>query len=145
VKSTKDVTPATDIYSLGVVLWQMVKGYAPYNPSTSGNFDIQSKIVHESLPLTNTIWDSVIQKATDKVEKSRFDCLENFKDQMNNLIIDIPSNNDKKNNNQKVISQPEIVVLEKKIDNENLELLNYIGLVGLVGLALFIIATFLGG
>jgi uncharacterized protein (TIGR02145 family) len=73
VKSTKDVTPATDIYSMGVVLWQMVKGYAPYNPSSSGNFDIQSKIVHEPLPLTNTIWDSVIQKATDKREFNRFE------------------------------------------------------------------------
>jgi uncharacterized protein (TIGR02145 family) len=90
VKSTKDVTPATDIYSLGVVLWQMVKGYAPYNPSTSGNFDIQSKIVHESLPLTNTKWDAVIQKATAKVEEERYIGSRDFRIQMDDLFIHVP-------------------------------------------------------
>ncbi len=73
VKSTKDVTHATDIYSLGVVLWEMVKGHAPYDSNSSGNFDIQSRIVHERMPLTNSKWDPIIQKATSKIELERFE------------------------------------------------------------------------
>ena len=75
VKSTKEVSFASDIYSLGVVLWQMVTGEKPYDLKTLSSFDLQTKIVTEKLPLTNTFWDSMIEKATQKEVRHRFlDC-----------------------------------------------------------------------
>jgi serine/threonine protein kinase len=71
VKSTKDVTYLSDIYSLGVVLWEMVMGKVPYNSSELSAFDIQVKIVQEKLPQTNTKWDEYIQLATSKEEGQR--------------------------------------------------------------------------
>ena len=71
IKSTKDVTYLSDIYSLGVVLWEMAMGKVPYNSSELSAFDIQVKIVQEKLPNTNTKWDEYIQIATSKEENQR--------------------------------------------------------------------------
>jgi hypothetical protein len=73
VKSTKDVTIASDIYSLGVVLWQMVTSKKPYEGDTMSTFEIQLKIVQNPLDLTNSAWDALIQKATQKEEKNRYE------------------------------------------------------------------------
>ena len=75
VRNTKEVTKSSDIYSLGVVLWQMVTGTKPYDTKTISSFDLQTKIVTEKLPLTNTFWDGIIEKATQKEVGHRFlDC-----------------------------------------------------------------------
>jgi serine/threonine protein kinase len=66
IKSTSDVTKATDIYSLGIVLWQMVKGKNVYNPQELSLAEIQAAIIRDPLPLTNTKWDSIIISATQK-------------------------------------------------------------------------------
>ena len=78
VRSTKDVTYLTDIYSLGVVLWQLASGIKPYDSDTTSVFDLQLKIVQENLPLTGTKWDVLIQKATQKEEGKRFESISNF-------------------------------------------------------------------
>ena len=72
VKSTKDVTGQSDIYSLGVVLWQMVTGIKPYDTNTTSSFELQTKIVNEPLSITNTKFDSIIQKATAKTLEDRY-------------------------------------------------------------------------
>ena len=83
VKETRNVSHHTDIYSLGVVLWQMVKGIRPYGSNTSSLFEIQTKIVNEPLERTGTVWDRIIQKATEKEPEKRYkDCasmLQDFK------------------------------------------------------------------
>ena len=56
IKSTKDVTAQSDIYSLGVVLWQMVTGKKPYDINTTSTFELETKIVNEKLVLTNTLF-----------------------------------------------------------------------------------------
>ena len=79
VKSTKDVTIATDIYSLGVLLWQMLSGRKPYNQDELSVPEIQVSILREPLPSLNKIWDIIIQKATEKNMDIRFNNCEDFK------------------------------------------------------------------
>ena len=73
ITETKSVTAQSDIYSLGVVLWQMVTGEKPYDVKTLSSFQLQLKIVQEPLRKTGTSWDHWIEKATSKSENDRFD------------------------------------------------------------------------
>jgi len=66
VKNTAEVTKQTDVYSLGVLLWQLVMNKKPYNSEEISLPEIQVAILKELLPLTHTIWDSIIQQATEK-------------------------------------------------------------------------------
>ena len=71
VRSTAEVTKQTDIYSLGVVLWQMVMNKKPYDSNEYSLPEIQVSIMKEPLPLTNTVWDKKIQEATQKYPENR--------------------------------------------------------------------------
>jgi serine/threonine protein kinase len=71
VKSTKDVTAQSDIYSLGVVLWQMVMGRKPYETDTLSTWELQTKIVNDPLPPTGTDWDHIIKMSTQKEINNR--------------------------------------------------------------------------
>jgi uncharacterized protein (TIGR02145 family) len=79
ITETKSVTAQSDIYSLGVVLWQMVTGQKPYNTNTLSSFQLQTKIVNEPLDNTNSHWDDLIQKATAKDIASRYISTNAFK------------------------------------------------------------------
>jgi serine/threonine protein kinase len=104
IKSTKDVTLQSDIYSLGVVLWQMVMGKKPYDTNTSSTYELQNKIVTQNLSLTNTLFDSVIEVATAKELNIRFNNCKELKsklesldeiDNERNLVYNPPSADDK--------------------------------------------------
>jgi len=82
IKSTKDVTAQTDIYSLGVVLWQMVTGKKPYDTITLSTFELQTKIVTENLASTNSLFDGIITKATAKNIEDRISSCEKLKNQL---------------------------------------------------------------
>ena len=79
IHETRSVTPRSDIYSLGVVLWQMVTGKKPYSTETLSAFQLQTKIVNEPLPLTGTNWDNLIQKATEKDSQNRYADISSFR------------------------------------------------------------------
>jgi uncharacterized protein (TIGR02145 family) len=79
IHETRSVTPRSDIYSLGVVLWQMVTGKKPYSTETLSAFQLQLKIVNEPLPLTGTNWDNLIQKATEKDSQHRYADINSFR------------------------------------------------------------------
>jgi serine/threonine protein kinase len=84
VRNTTEITKQTDIYSLGVVLWQMVMNKKPYDSEAYSLPEIQVSILNESLPLTDSIWDSKIQQATDKEPLKRG--LENISEQEFELV-----------------------------------------------------------
>jgi serine/threonine protein kinase len=82
IKETNSVSAQSDIYSLGVVLWQMVTGKKPYNTNNLSNFELQTKIVTEKLAETQTIWDSIIQKATEKNSLNQYENCVKLKDDL---------------------------------------------------------------
>ena len=90
IKSTKEVTAASDIYSLGVVLWQLVTTKKPYEGDTLSTFEIQLKIVQNPLDLTNSSWDAFIQKATAKNEQDRYASCSAWLSELNNGVQDSP-------------------------------------------------------
>jgi len=78
VKGLGNVTFSTDIYSLGVLLWEMVMGKSLYDRNLSIN-EINVKILNDSLPDTNSIFNTCISKATNKNTRDRFASIKDFK------------------------------------------------------------------
>ena len=84
-KPNEKIDHRTDIYSLGVLLHQMLTGKAPYDTENESLFDIQSKIVHEPLPRMKSIYEyvsagmqAVVDKATAKDRTKRYQSCEEF-------------------------------------------------------------------
>ena len=85
IKSTKDVTLQSDIYSLSVVLWQMATGKKPYDLKSISTFELQTKIVTEKLPVISSIFNEIIEIATDKDLKNRFNNCKEFSNKFSNV------------------------------------------------------------
>ena len=106
------ITNQSDIYSLGVTLWQMLTGVAPYEGLTQGQ--IYMKVASEPLPSVQSVYEhvsvkmnAVVQKATHKTPKNRYKTCNAF----------LKAINDVKNH----INSPETVFLHKlsiKIEND---------------------------
>jgi uncharacterized protein (TIGR02145 family) len=88
VRNTAEITPQTDIYSLGVVLWQMVTNKKPYDSERLTLPEIQVAIMKEPLPLTNTGWDDVIEFATSKATYDRCSDFDELKELISFVEID---------------------------------------------------------
>lgn len=59
VLEDKDLDQRSDIYSVGVVLYEMLSGRLPYNVDTDSNFVIQNKIVHEPIPDPRLVYPNI--------------------------------------------------------------------------------------
>jgi len=87
VKSSKDIDHRSDIYSVGVMLWQMLSGKKLYDSSTLSRFEIQTKIVTEPLPLLGNEYDNIIQKCTAKKPIDRYSSCQEIKNELNNPAL----------------------------------------------------------
>lgn len=81
----------TDIYSLGITLFQMICGKCPYN-NDSPDYEVYSKIVYEELPDVREYYPSVseslvnvIKKATEKDPEKRFQTVKEFQEALKNI------------------------------------------------------------
>jgi len=82
VKAEK-IDTLTDIYSLGVTLYQMAVGKAPYKDTSA--FETQMQIINKPFPKAQDIYprvsdkiESIINKATEKEKKDRYQSCEDF-------------------------------------------------------------------
>lgn len=102
VRDVKDIDKRSDIYSLGVTLYFMLTGSAPYNSTTLSTFDIYNKIVHEPLPplTSNLHFNEIISKATAKNPADRYSSCKEMADaftaKQNAAPFETPSADDEK-------------------------------------------------
>lgn len=89
----QELDQRSDIYSLGVTLFQMLTGKCPYNEANMTEYEVYEQIVNYTLPRVKTFYPSVsgrmqaiIDKATAKDPAERFSsCLE-FKRALEGMI-----------------------------------------------------------
>ena len=111
ITETKSVNAQSDIYSLGVVLWQMVTGQKPYDSKKISTFQLQIKIVQEPLSSTNSHWDALVQKATKKNGSNRYLSCADFK-----IDLDRPRKKQKsKDEGNGLIQNEDRTVLEQVV------------------------------
>lgn len=83
----------SDIYSLGVVLFQMLTGAAPYDITTLSEFEIKRHVVEKDLPRLKSYYkyisdsvQKVVDKATMKDKTKRYSTCADFKKSLHQSI-----------------------------------------------------------
>ncbi|NJL14774.1 MAG: serine/threonine protein kinase [Microscillaceae bacterium] len=82
----KTVDKRTDIYSLGITLFEMLTGRCPYDGNALTEFQVYEKILNEPLPRMQDFYprigthlQALVDKATAKRPEDRFQSCEEFK------------------------------------------------------------------
>jgi serine/threonine-protein kinase len=129
VRNTSEITEQSDIYSLGVVLWQLVMNKKPYDSVEFSLPEIQVSILKEPLPLTHTIWDSTIQDATEKDPTKRF------------LKINSKKDVESKSNSETIIDKAQpITAIKEKASNFKLKIASIgLGILFLISVLVYIV------
>ena len=83
----KNVKHTTDIYSLGVTLFNMLTGTLPYDEANLSEWDIQNEIVKNPLPKAQERYphisdeiQAIIEKATQKEASDRYQSCRELKE-----------------------------------------------------------------
>ncbi len=132
----QEITPKSDIYALGVMLFELLIGYNPYE-NINSEYDISHKILHESLPLIrkinpeiSDIFQKMIFRATAKNPKQRYQNAEEWlaeweflkeNKQNKNTLLDVIGDGNTNEN----IDENEINNLFYPKKNANIELVIY--------------------
>ena len=89
----ENVDERSDIYSLGVLLHQMLTGQTPYSSTTLSKTEIQNKVVTEPLPRMKEYYPNIsdkmqkiVDKATAKDAKSRYLSCNDFRKTLKNIF-----------------------------------------------------------
>ncbi len=87
IRAEKDIDQRSDIYSLGITLFEMLTGKIPYDESTNSDFIVMQQIVGNDIPDPRDIYPciseglvNIVKKMTNKNKGERFNsCLEIIK------------------------------------------------------------------
>jgi serine/threonine-protein kinase len=89
----EDVDQRSDIYSLGVLLHQMLTGRTPYDATTLSELKIKDKVVKEPLPRMKDYYayisekmQKIVDKAVEKDRKKRFQSCSEFRSEMKKAL-----------------------------------------------------------
>ncbi len=89
VKGEKSIDHRSDIYALGITLYFILTGKAPYESAEESSFEIFTKIVNEPIPhiSNNSFYDAIIQKAVSKDRNERYQTVDEFTNTLNGYEV----------------------------------------------------------
>jgi TPR repeat protein len=117
----EETNASTDIYSIGVLLFQMLTGRSPYELTTTSEYEVQKRIIHEPLPRINSIYpyvsvamQSIVDKATEKKIENRYKSCIDFNDALNNVIeFNSPNILRISDNDESIVTNNKLILINK--------------------------------
>ena len=67
ISTPKDVDYRTDLFSLGIVLFEMVTGKLPYNTDTDSDFEVMNEIVYSPIPNPKEYYPHISEKTVNLI------------------------------------------------------------------------------
>jgi serine/threonine protein kinase len=139
VKGEKSIDHRSDIYALGITLYFILTGKAPYESAEESSFEIFMKIVNEPIPhlSNNSLYDAIIQKAVSKDRNERYQTVDEFINDINGM----PSQMSSKNNQETVVIENMKVHSTKTVKPEISSLANIALFMSLFTIIVFLVPT----